>query len=132
MPVPRMRSAARVVRCAPRSALGERRRDVARQPRAVVQAAPPAGARALLPRDRGGPTGVPAAGRDVAARRAFALIPERRPVHLGRARTVPCSAKNRLGLPPYTGRIVNRFRVDLRSDTVTPPSAAMRRAMAEA
>jgi threonine aldolase len=45
---------------------------------------------------------------------------------------VPCSAKNRLGLPPYTGRIVNRFRVDLRSDTVTTPSAAMRRAMAEA
>jgi threonine aldolase len=35
-------------------------------------------------------------------------------------------------VPPYTGRTVNRFRVDLRSDTVTTPSAAMRRAMADA
>ncbi len=33
---------------------------------------------------------------------------------------------------PYTGRTVERYRIDLRSDTVTKPSAAMRRAMAEA
>ncbi len=34
--------------------------------------------------------------------------------------------------PPYTCSIVHAYRVDLRSDTVTKPSAAMRKAMAEA